>query len=440
MSEMRGGTSREGLGVRDAQATANPALGLVVTQGNVDHVLREILRARRHGHEAIVTAGREEYEALAYARALNAVVVDPPEDLTGPPDLVERLARTARESGFPGLLYHENPERRVDYEASSAALAESDRYRTEARVERPVDTDATVLVGIPAHNEAATIVPVVEAALDHADDVLVIDDGSDDETAELARSAGASVVQHESNSGYGGALKTLFEQADACRADHLVVVDADGQHDTNDIPDLVETQRETGAEVVVGCRFGEGADTEMPLYRRVGVGVVNLLTNFGVWITGSGSRLRDTQSGFRAYDRAAIQSLAVADGISDHMSASTDILFHAHANGFEVEEVPTTIDYEVENGSSHGAIEHGILLVVNILRTVGRERPITMLGIPGFVCTIAGTTVVYWAFYEQLQTGTFPLGLSVIGSAISLLGLLAAFTASMLYSLAMYNE
>jgi len=440
MSEMHDGSSQDSWAVVDTQTTVKPTLGLVATEADTDHVVREILRARRHGHQVVITAERRECEALEFARALGATVVEPAADCADTTDPVERLTTAARKEGFPGLLYHDEPKLRVDYGESCTALTESGKYFIDARVEPAIETEATVLVGIPAYNEAETIVPVVEAALDHADDVLVVDDGSDDGTAELARAAGASVVQHERNKGYGGALKTLFEQANTCRTDHLVVLDADGQHDTNDIPSLVKAQQETEAEIVVGCRFGEETDTNMPLYRRVGLGVVNFLTNLSLRVVQSGSQLRDTQSGFRVYNRHAIQSLADGGDIGDHMSASTDILYHAYANGFDVEEVPTTIDYEVENSSNHGPVHHGIVLVMNILRTVERERPVTTLGIPGVICMLAGLSIAYWVFYEYLQTGAFPIGPTVVASVLSVLGILTSFTAIILHSLAVYHK
>jgi glycosyltransferase involved in cell wall biosynthesis len=111
------------------------------------------------------------------------------------------------------------------------------------------------LVGIPAYNEADSIGGVVSSALPHADDVLVVDDGSADATSKRARRAGATVVAHEDNRGYGAALATLFDRAHAMDVDHLVVLDGDGQHDADDIPKLIETQRHTGAEIVVASRF-----------------------------------------------------------------------------------------------------------------------------------------------------------------------------------------
>jgi len=219
----------------------------------------------------------------------------------------------------------------------------------------------TILVGVPAYNEEATIGRVVADTVEYADDVLVVDDGSTDRTAAVARAAGATVVEHAENRGYGAALKTTFEEANRRDVDHLVLLDGDGQHDATDILELVEEQRETDADIVIGSRFAEEAETEMRFYRRIGVELVNLATNLSLGLVRPRFWVRDTQSGFRAYNETAIASLAVDD--------STDILYHARRQGYDIAEVGTTINYDVENANSHNPVVHGLELVGNILKT-----------------------------------------------------------------------
>lgn len=423
----------------DETTGEEPAVGLLATTENAAAVPGAILRARQHGHRVIVTARTPECTGLLYARALGAVVVSPPEDPAVTEDRRERLASIARADGFPGLIYQADPATRVDFQATNEALASSEKFVIPAREEPAVGQDTRVLVGIPAYNEGDAIGAVVRAAARYADDVLVVDDGSNDGTAEAAENAGASVVRHDRNHGYGAALKTLFQQAARSGADHLVVVDGDGQHDVADVSKLVATQRETGAPLVIGSRFGDGADTKMPLYRRIGVGVVNVLTNLSLGIVTPSSWVRDTQSGFRAYDRQAIESLASDETLGNQMSASTDILYHAHSVGYDIKEVPTTIRYDVKGGSSHNPIQHGILLVMNIVRTIERERPITLLGLPGVLCMLFGVGFVYWTVFNYIQSGSFPIGLALAASVCTIAGLLAAFTAVILHSLAVFE-
>lgn len=225
-----------------------------------------------------------------------------------------------------------------------------------------------VLAAIPAYNAADTIGGVVTEAMRFADQVLVVDDGSSDATAIRADEAGAIVVSHERNRGYGGALETIFLEGRELGADHLVTLDADGQHDASDIVKLVEAQRSSGAGVVIGSRYTADSNTRIPLVRSIGLGVVNLLTNATMGRFRPQTWVRDTQSGLRSYTRDVVESLATSAELGSGMEASTNIMFHAHRVGFEFEEVGATISYDVENANSQGALSHGLALVWNIFR------------------------------------------------------------------------
>jgi len=414
-----------------------PAIGLVATPTNAEAVATSILRARRHGHSVYVTySDGTDNEALAFARQLDATVVTPPEgDVEPDPQDLRQLLAGAAEVGECGrLIFVPRPDRRVDFDRSVAELGE------RSFCEAVYETDAgrqhsSVMVGIPAHNEAATIADVVETARTYADTVLVVDDGSDDDTAYRAREAGATVVEHPLNKGYGAALQTLFSEADDRGVDYLAVVDADGQHDPSDIPEMVERQGETDAEIVIGSRFADGGETDAPLYRRFGLSIVNVLTNLSMGVVRPSSTVSDTQCGFRVYSRSAIASLAADGSIGEGMSASTDILYHAHSNGFDIEEVGTTVDYDVDNASSRNPLTHGMALVRNILATIERERPILILGIPGFLAMLAGIGFGYWAISAYVARGSLPLGPSVGSMFFGLGGIFATFTAIILHSL-----
>lgn len=96
-----------------------------------------------------------------------------------------------------------------------------------------------VVVGIPAYNEEKTIAQVVIGAQKHSHIVIVCDDGSSDLTAEIAERLGAVVIRHEKNRGYGGALQSIFKRAKELKADILVTIDSDGQHDPCEIPKII---------------------------------------------------------------------------------------------------------------------------------------------------------------------------------------------------------
>jgi len=263
----------------------------------------------------------------------------------------------------------------------------------------------SVLVGIPAYNEQSTVGDVVEEARDHADEVLVVDDGSEDRTPARARAAGATLVAHGDNRGYGATLGTIFEYAHDTGVDHLVILDADGQHAVADVPDLVEIQRETGAQLVTGSRFEGGSSSEIPPYRRFGLAVVNILTNVGLRIGYAASPVSDTQCGFRAYDREAIATMANTADVGTGMGASLDVLFAAAREGYDVVEIPTKIDYDVDNASTRNPIVHGFDLVTAVFLSVFRDRPARMTSVLGAIVLsgagsllalgLVGTTVIY---------------------------------------------
>ncbi|EMA08838.1 Glycosyltransferase involved in cell wall bisynthesis [Haloarcula vallismortis] len=427
-------------GIREVSKNL-PAVGLVATESNAEWIAAEILRIHSRAHQAIVTATVDaDPQALAFARWLDAEVVEPTENRTEADTPRERLRRYAKQAGYPGLVYHGGGDGSVNLPASREALKGTEKFTIDARIEPVTDPEPTVMVGIPAYNEAGAIGSVVESAMEYADSVLVVDDGSTDNTVEIADAAGATVYEHERNVGYGGALKSIFEQADRSDTDYLVVLDADGQHDPSDIPELIERQRESDADIVIGNRFDDDAETEMPLYRRFGLFTVNLMTNLSLGILTPTKQISDTQSGFRAYSRAAIDSLASDSSIGDRMDASTNILYHAHSNGYQIAEVPTTIDYDVEASNNLGPVEHGLTLVGNIIRTVEREHPILLLGVPGVCFVLAGFLFTYLTMFNYLQSGTFPLGHALASTTFTITGILASFTGIILHSLELYRQ
>jgi glycosyltransferase involved in cell wall biosynthesis len=310
--------------------------------------------------------------------------------------------------------------------------------RHKQLVETTSEPDCQVLVAIPAYNEEVTIGGIVRDASEHADQVLVVDDGSDDDTAAKAETAGAIVIEHSRNRGYGAALKTAFRGAKQYGTRYLVVLDGDGQHDPVDVPQLVETQEHTDAHLVIGSRFVNGATSNPPLYRRIGLKIINVLTNLSMGVVRTASWVSDTQSGFRAYDREAIETLAVDESIGDWMDASTDILYHAHHQSYVIEEVPIEVEYDVENVNSQAPISHCVVLVRNILKTIERDRPLTALAVPGFGLTFSGVGFGYWALINYINSGTFSVGLALTATFLVLVGLFACFTAIVLHSLSTY--
>ena len=282
-----------------------------------------------------------------------------------------------------------------------------------------------VVIGIPAYNEAATVGDVVRRARTDGVSVLVVDDGSDDRTAAAARAAGATVVSHDRNRGYGAALATLFRHAHEADVDHLVVVDADGQHDPEEALTLVDTQRSSGRDIVVGSRFVAGAQTDMPLYRRAGVAVINALIAVALRLGYSSTHIADTQSGFRAYSAEAIEMLACRTDLSDGMDASIDILFRAADENCTVTETPVDVSYDVAEANTHNPVVHGGVLVRNVLARVLSDRPVRVLGVPGSVCLVVGAVLsrvplTGATLLSLLITALVVMGGGLLGAALAI--------------------
>ncbi len=193
-------------------------------------------------------------------------------------------------------------------------------------------------VVIPAYCEEKRIADVVRGALKHVKDVLVVDDGSKDRTAEEARGAGAVVVVHEVNKGKGAALNTGFEHARAHGYDAVIVLDGDGQHDPGDIPQFIEAYARTGIPVLIGNRMWDKA--HMPLVRR--------MTNaFMSWLLSEqiGQYVPDTQCGYRLYRLDIIPFVPTE---AARFAAESEIILHIASRGLRMDAVPIRAIYRDE--------------------------------------------------------------------------------------------
>lgn len=282
-----------------------------------------------------------------------------------------------------------------------------------------------VVAALPAYNEEVAIGSVVLGARNYVDQVVVVDDGSTDRTAEIAEAAGAIVVKHEVNTGYGGAIKGCFEAARTYGADVLVILDGDGQHDPSDIPSLVEPVVQEEADIVIGSRFN-GKENKIPFYRRLGIKTINIFTNVA-----SNGRVTDTQSGFRAYSRRAIDSLDVRDA---GMGVSSEILLLARNNGLSIKEKPIFCRYDVE-GSTHGALGHGLSVLYSILKFVELERPVISLGLPGLALILIGLALGYNVVEIYAATSQLAVGSALITVMLIVVGMLAIFVSMVLHAI-----
>ena len=287
------------------------------------------------------------------------------------------------------------------------------------------NSPAKIIAVIPAYNEDRFIGSVVIKARKYADVVLVVDDGSTDLTAEVARAAGALVVCHAENRGKGEALNTGFRKARELDEDAVVVViDGDGQHDPAEIPVVVEPVLERQADMVVGSRF-LGVQSNMSRWRTLGQHVLTLVTNIG-----SRARLSDSQSGFRAFSSRAVELLVFGQ---TGFSVESEMQFLARQHGLKVLEVPVSCRYEER--PKRNLLSHGSQVLNGVLRLVGQHRPLLFFGLFGVVLLIAGLALgrhVVEIFYAG---GVLPVGYALITVLLVVVGVLALFTGIILHSI-----
>ncbi len=194
----------------------------------------------------------------------------------------------------------------------------------------------TVIALIPAFNEADRIADVIARARPHVSEVVVVDDGSTDDTGKKARTAGARVICHEQNKGKGGAIVTALDYLAKSPATYGVFLDADGQHDPAEIPKFVEAARLSADGIVVGCRMHD--TREMPLVR-------SLTNRFTSWVTGrlAGQRIPDSQCGYRLVSRTVLPDLKLS---TVRFETETEMLIQAGRAGHKIVNLPIRTIYE----------------------------------------------------------------------------------------------
>ncbi len=210
------------------------------------------------------------------------------------------------------------------------------------QIETPADD--TIAVTIPAYQAEFSIGDVVRRTLDVLPAVLVVDDGSDDGTAEEAELAGAEVVSHPENRGKGAALRTAFGILFERGAAAVVTLDADGQHLAEEIPKLIVGYRE-GADLVLGTR--DHLYSDMSRLRRIS----NRLSSRAI-SRAAGLDLRDIQTGFRLYSKRLIDATGFPESRFDAESA---VIVRAGRRGLKVVTVPVRLGVADGRGTSHYA-------------------------------------------------------------------------------------
>tara|TARA_B100001540_G_scaffold315266_1_gene342101 strand:- start:2130 stop:3014 length:885 start_codon:yes stop_codon:yes gene_type:complete len=283
-----------------------------------------------------------------------------------------------------------------------------------------------IIIGIPAYNEEKNIAGIISKLKNISNDIIVCNDGSTDLTANIAEDMGAIVVNHEKNLGYGGAIRSIFLKAKDLEGDVLVTFDADGQHRIEDIDGVISPILDNQSDIVIGSRFLDDSEKEVPQYRKMGIKVITKITNATIK-----KELTDSQSGFRAYSKQVLNEITPSE---TGMGVSTEILIKASSKAFKISEVPIKILYG-ENTSTHNPITHGSSVIFSTIKFTSIEHPLRFYGIPSVIFMIIGFSFTYLAVQYYTEIGRLNTNLTIIAAGTILIGVILLISAILLYSL-----
>lgn len=216
-----------------------------------------------------------------------------------------------------------------------------------------------ILIIIPAYNEEKVIGQVIaNIKKEGYKNILVVDDGSTDKTSKVARKSGARVLRHFINRGKGAAMKTGLEAAKILKADYVITLDGDGQHEPKDIKKIIKKLKE-GYEIVLGSRFL--SDNKIPLVKRFANQVANIITLifYGLYVS-------DTQSGFRGYSKKALFLIKTE---SEEYEFDSEIIREIVNNKLKFTEIPIKVYYTTysQSKTKKQGLMNALTTVYNLL-------------------------------------------------------------------------
>ena len=283
-----------------------------------------------------------------------------------------------------------------------------------------------ITIGIPAYNEEKNIAGIISKLKKYTDSIIVCDDGSSDLTGDISEQLGAIVIKHSKNRGYGAAINSLFLKAKELESDVFLTLDADGQHRVEDIPIVTDPIIKNEVDLVIGSRFLDTKSEEMPNYRKVGIKIITKITNLSIK-----EKLTDSQSGFRAYSRKALQEITPTD---DGMGVSTEILIKASNLELKVAEVPIKVNYNGDT-STHDPVSHGTSVILSTIKFTSIHNPLKFYGIPAIIFLIIGLSFIAWTVQIYTESQQIITNVSLIGIGCIIIGTVFLMTAVILFSI-----
>ena len=189
---------------------------------------------------------------------------------------------------------------------------------------------------------------------------------------------------------------------------------------------MIEPILQDKADILIGSRFLDNSEKNIPSYRKAGIKTITSLTNLS-----TDTKITDSQSGFRAYKKTVLKDIIPSER---GMGVSTEILIKASKKKFRISEVPITVLYEGDT-STHNPVSHGLSVILSTMKFISIEHPLKFYGVPGLIFLGIGLFFIIWTFQVFSESRTILTNVVLIGFTATLIAVMLIMTSIMLYSL-----
>lgn len=297
----------------------------------------------------------------------------------------------------------------------------SSNYNTPDKDWITSNDNKKILAIIPCYNEEATISSVILKTRRYVDEILIVDDGSIDETVSLSKELGATVICHKINKGKNAAVKTGFRYALEHNFEYIVTLDGDGQHNPDEIPELIGPLINNNNTIDISLGIRSGKNTEMPLWRRFGKRALDYATSFG-----NDGFITDSQCGFRAFNNKAVKGITPKlQGKS--FSVESEQLISAHQLGLEISQTNVSCRYQDLDTSTKGPTAHGFSVLGYIIFLIAEKHPLLFIGLPGFIFVIFGFLSGLYTLQYYNAHNIFLFSYAILTAILLIIGVVALF-------------